>query len=146
MFTTPNQEYQTYLRKDKVIFRILVGSVTNLTSHSSQLLITDLSWCLVISCQYLCQAFMWSHKAYQGTNKASQQGHSNNLWLCAFIKTRADELATLAKPMDHEVLIKKILDGLDDDYKSIIDVVNGHDATIQFDELHEKLINKTLSL
>lgn len=63
-----------------------------------------------------------------------------------FIKSRADELAALGKPMDHEDLIEKILDGLDDDYKSLIDVIDGRDTPISFDELHEKLINKELSL
>ena len=43
-------------------------------------------------------------------------------------------------------MIEKILDGLDDNYQSIIDAVNGRDSTISFDELHEKLINKELSL
>eukprot|EP00261_Vitis_vinifera_P039100 XP_019080343.1 PREDICTED: uncharacterized protein LOC109123832 [Vitis vinifera] len=62
------------------------------------------------------------------------------------IKTRADELAALGKPLDQEDLIEKVLEGLDENYQSIIDVVNGRDSTISFDELHEKLINKELSL
>ncbi|PON38918.1 hypothetical protein PanWU01x14_308930, partial [Parasponia andersonii] len=56
------------------------------------------------------------------------------------------ELAAIDKPMDQEDLIEKILNGLDDDYKPIIDIINGCDTTILFDELHEKLINKELSL
>ena len=63
-----------------------------------------------------------------------------------FIETCADELAPLGKLMDHEDLIEKILDGLKDDYKPIIDVINGHETPISFDELHEKSINKELSL
>ncbi|RVW19662.1 Retrovirus-related Pol polyprotein from transposon RE1 [Vitis vinifera] len=62
------------------------------------------------------------------------------------IKTRADELAALGKPLDQEDLIEKVLEGLDENYQSIIDAVNGRDSTISFDELHEKLINKELSL
>ncbi|KAH1083332.1 hypothetical protein J1N35_023093 [Gossypium stocksii] len=62
------------------------------------------------------------------------------------IKTKADELAPLGKPLDHEVLIKKVLEGLDDRYQSIIDVVNSRDTPITFNELHEKLIHKELSL
>ena len=63
-----------------------------------------------------------------------------------FIKTRANELAALGKPMDVEDLTEKILDGLDDYYKPIINIINGRDTPISFDELHEKLINKELSL
>ena len=48
--------------------------------------------------------------------------------------------------MDEEIFIKKILDVLDDDYKPIVDVINGREIPISFDELHEKLINKELTL
>lgn len=63
-----------------------------------------------------------------------------------FIKSRADELATLDKPMDDEDLIEKILDRLDDEYKSIVDAIEGRETLISFDELHEKLINKEVFL
>lgn len=36
--------------------------------------------------------------------------------------------------MDHEDFIEKILDDLDDDYKSISDILKGHDMKIAFDE------------
>ena len=35
------------------------------------------------------------------------------------IKTQADQLVALGKPLDHEDLIEKILKGLDDDYQMI---------------------------
>ena len=40
------------------------------------------------------------------------------------IKTRADELAALGKPLDHEDLIEKILEGIGDDFQLFIDAVN----------------------
>ena len=58
------------------------------------------------------------------------------------IKTRADELAFLGKPVDDEDLIDQILKGLSDEYKSIIDAINASDTSISFAELHEKLLNK----
>ncbi|GMH27526.1 hypothetical protein Nepgr_029369 [Nepenthes gracilis] len=48
--------------------------------------------------------------------------------------------------MDHEDLIEKILDGVDDEYTHIVDVSDGCDMPIAFDELHEKINNKELSL
>ena len=62
------------------------------------------------------------------------------------LKACADNLASLAKPIEHEDLIDCVLDVLDSTYTSIIDAVNGRDNTISFEELHEKLINKELSL
>ena len=59
-----------------------------------------------------------------------------------FIKTCVDKLALLGKPMNDKDLIKKILDELDCEYKSIVDAIEGRGTLISFDELHEKLINK----
>ena len=63
-----------------------------------------------------------------------------------FINAHVDELMSLCKPMDHEDLLEKILDGLRSEYQYVIDAVNGHDTPISFDELHEKLINKEIKL
>ena len=62
------------------------------------------------------------------------------------IKAKADQLAALDKPLDHEDLIEKILEGLDEEYQPVIDAINDRDKPISFDELHEQLINKELSL
>ena len=74
----------------------------------------------------------------KGTKTISEYMH--------FIKTCVDELMYLGKPMDHEDLLEKILDGLGSEYQYVIDAVNGHDTQISFDELHEKLINKEITL
>lgn len=63
-----------------------------------------------------------------------------------FIKCRSNELVVLGKLMDHNDLIEKILDGLDDNYKDLVDVIEGSDTFISFNELHKKLINRKLSL
>ena len=55
-----------------------------------------------------------------------------------FIKGRVDELAILGKPLNEEDLINKILNGLGDDYKSIIEAINAWETSISFEELHEK--------
>ena len=62
------------------------------------------------------------------------------------IKTRADALALLEKPVDDEDLIDRVLEGISDEYKSVIDAINVHDTSISFVELHEKLLNKEASL
>ena len=62
------------------------------------------------------------------------------------IKTRVDELALLGKPIDDEDLIDRVLEGLSDEYKSVIDAINGRDMSISFAKLHKKLLNKEASL
>ena len=54
------------------------------------------------------------------------------------MKCRANELAILGAPMNQDDLIDKILDGLRDDYKKLIRIVQARDTMIMFDELHER--------
>lgn len=62
------------------------------------------------------------------------------------IKSKADSLDLLGSPVDHEDLTDIILEGLDDDYKYVIDYVHSRDTPIYFSELHEKFINRELTL
>ena len=52
----------------------------------------------------------------------------------------------MGKPIDNEDLIDRVLEGLSDEYKSVIDAINACDTSISFAELHEKLLNKEASL
>ena len=63
----------------------------------------------------------------------------------AVYQSPADELTSHGKPMDHEDLLEKILDGLGSKYQSIINAVHGYDTPISFDELNAKLINKEIT-
>ena len=63
-----------------------------------------------------------------------------------FIKCHAYQLAAFGIPLNDEDPINKILDSLDDDYKTITDIVQNCETPILFDELHEKLINRELAL
>ncbi|XP_010501330.1 PREDICTED: uncharacterized protein LOC104778577 [Camelina sativa] len=62
------------------------------------------------------------------------------------IKVKADALTLLGSPMPHEDLTDLILAGLGDEYKPLIEGVHSRDTPISFTELHEKLINRELSL
>ncbi|PON92162.1 hypothetical protein TorRG33x02_119810 [Trema orientale] len=81
-----------------------------------------------------------------GNVKNISKGSQSVIDYMQAIKTKADELVALGKPFDHEDLIEKVLDGLDDTFQSVINAVNNRDTVITFDELHEKLINKELSM
>ncbi|XP_021737315.1 uncharacterized protein LOC110703840 [Chenopodium quinoa] len=63
------------------------------------------------------------------------------------IRICVDQLAVLGEPYKLDDLIERVLEGLDDDkYQSVIDSVNGRDTVISFDELHEKLLIKEVSI
>ncbi|XP_010412615.1 PREDICTED: uncharacterized protein LOC104698941 [Camelina sativa] len=57
------------------------------------------------------------------------------------LTTRFDELALLGKSLDHEDQVEIILEGLPEEYKTIVDQVEGRDTPPTITELYEKLIN-----
>ncbi|RVX13060.1 Retrovirus-related Pol polyprotein from transposon RE2 [Vitis vinifera] len=53
---------------------------------------------------------------------------------------------TFLDPIDDEDFIDRVLEGLSDEYKSVIDAINARDTSISFVELYDKLLNKEASL
>ena len=51
-------------------------------------------------------------------------------------------------PVDHDDMLDKITEGLGDDYRTIVEMVNRYVLTIPINELHDKLLNreKTIAL
>ncbi|RVW95304.1 Retrovirus-related Pol polyprotein from transposon RE2 [Vitis vinifera] len=140
-----NPAYQTWLRQDKLLFGALVGTL----SSTLVPLITQ-SKPLMKAWQILANTYARHLVAISSNSKTilktSPKVLSPLQTTCSPLKPGPDELVALGKPLDQEDLIEKVLEGLDENYQSIIDAVNGRDSTISFDELHEKLINKELSL
>ncbi|RVW17904.1 Retrovirus-related Pol polyprotein from transposon RE1 [Vitis vinifera] len=139
-----NPTYQTWLRQDKLLFGALVGTLSStLVPLITQSKTSYEAW------QILANTYARPSRGHikqlKDHLKNITKGSQSIIDYMQSIKTRADELAALGKPLDQEDLIEKVLEGLDENYQSIIDAVNGRDSTISFDELHEKLINKELS-
>lgn len=57
------------------------------------------------------------------------------------ITARLDPLATLGKVVDHEDQIDLILEVLPEDYKYVMDHIEGRDVPSSITELHERLLN-----
>lgn len=57
-----------------------------------------------------------------------------------------DQLAILGKGVDHEDQIEYILEGLPEDYKTVVDQIEGRDTPPTITELHEKLLNHEAKL
>lgn len=52
-----------------------------------------------------------------------------------------DQLALLGKLIDHEDQVETILEGLPEDYKPVVDQMEGRDTPPSLTKLHEKLLN-----
>ncbi|XP_019058276.1 PREDICTED: uncharacterized protein LOC109116754 [Tarenaya hassleriana] len=136
---TPNPMYTPWHRQDRLVFSALLGSI----SPACQALVATSS----------SSAAAW--KSLADTYGRSSHGHVKQIKeqlrrhnkgaksideYMRFFKIKADELALLGKPMDHEDLVDLILVGLGDEYKAVKDAVHARDTSISFIELHEMLI------
>ena len=138
---SPNPTYTTWKRQDCLVFSALLGAI----SISIQLPIAHTT------------TFLDTWKTLANTYIKPSRGHikqlKEQLKRCTkgsksiseymqVIKTHADELALLGKPVDDEDLIDRVLEGRSDEYKSVINAINAHDTSIYFAELHEKFLKK----
>ncbi|XP_010495906.1 PREDICTED: uncharacterized protein LOC104773055 [Camelina sativa] len=59
---------------------------------------------------------------------------------------KSDKLALLDAPLPHEDLLDYITSGLGEDYRVVIEMIQGRDTPISIPELHEKIINRENAL
>lgn len=137
----PNPAYLPWRRQDRLLYSAIIGAIS-------------------LPVQPLVASATTTHEVWSTLNlifgtptrghikqlkfqiKSCNKGTKTISEYLRLIKTKADELALLGKPMDQEDLIEQILAGLSDDYKSEIDAINGRDCLISFSELTEKLLNR----
>ncbi|KAH7569107.1 hypothetical protein JRO89_XS06G0107500 [Xanthoceras sorbifolium] len=142
---SPNPACTTWIHQDKLIFSAIVGSPTPSIIPLIQCTTTSQeAWTNLIN-TYAKPTRGHIKQIKDQLKRTSKRSRSISKYM-QFIKSWADELAVLGKPLDDEDLIEKILDGLDDDYRPLVDAINGRDTMISFDEHHEKLIIKELIL
>lgn len=134
-----NPDYVAWLRQDQLLFEALIGTLSpslhplvSRATTSPELWETLAKTYATPTRGHIKQLKNQFNKVTKGNRTITDYLHS--------LKAISDQLASLGKPIEHEDFVEKILDGLDSNYKSIKDTVNGRDTTISFEELHEKLI------
>ena len=142
---TPNPGYSIWRRQDKLIYSGLLGTL----SPSVQPLVSKTR----------SAAEMWTKIA--DTYAKPSWGHIQQLRVqlkqqikgektiddyMQGLTTRFDQLAMLGKPLEQEEQIEFIFQGLPEDYKPVIDQIEGRDTPPSITEIHEKLINKGAKL
>ncbi|XP_019096656.1 PREDICTED: uncharacterized protein LOC109130952 [Camelina sativa] len=140
-----NPDYVNWKRQDKLIYSALLGSIS--------LAVQPILSRTTTSCE------IWSTLA--GTYGKPSRGHVQQIrdQLKAWTKgnrtideylqgltTRFDILANLGKPMDHDEQIELILEGLPEEYRPIIDQVEGRDTSPTIAYVHERLLNREAKL
>ncbi|CAA7019426.1 unnamed protein product [Microthlaspi erraticum] len=138
--TTVNPLYTAWNRQDRLIYGALLGAI----STALQPLVSRAK----------SAAEIWTTLA--STYAKPSRGHirqvktqlknwtKGNKTIDDYLQgltTRFDQLAILGKPMEHEDQVELVLEGLPDEYKSVIDQIEGKDTAPTLTEIHERLLN-----
>ncbi|XP_010420530.1 PREDICTED: uncharacterized protein LOC104706098 [Camelina sativa] len=138
---TPNPAYAKWKRQDKLIYSGLLGTL----SPSLQPLVSKTKsaaemW-KTISTTYANPS--WGHiQQIRLQLKQAAKGDKTVDDYMQSLTSRFDQLALLGKPLALEEQLEFIFGGLPEDYKSVIDQVEGRETPPSILEVHEKLINK----
>ncbi|XP_010468797.1 PREDICTED: uncharacterized protein LOC104748916 [Camelina sativa] len=139
--TTPNPDFVTWQRQDKLIYSALLGSMSlavqpilSRTTPPAQIWTT-------LAATYAKPS--WGHiKQLHDQLKHWTKGSKPIDEFIQGFTTRFDTLATLGKPVAHEEQVDYILEGLPDDYRPVADQIEGRDVPPTLTYIHERLLNQ----
>lgn len=142
--TTPNPKYTAWHRQDKLIFSALLGSISTPFQPIISTATTTLqAWNTLRS--NFGRPFRGHMKQIKEQHKKSSKGQRTIDEYMQSVRAKADQLTLFGKPLDHEDIIEYILDGLDDDYRGVVEHINGREVPPTLEELHDKLVNREAS-
>ena len=140
-----NSQHNLLMHQDKLIYSALIGAITtelqplvSRTTNASQIWET-------LSSTYAKPSRGHIKRLKTQIKEWKKESKTIDIYLQG-LTTRMDQLANLGKAMEHKNQIDLILEGLPDDYKSVVDQVEGRDTTPTITELHEKLLKHEAKL
>lgn len=140
-----NPEFKFWKRQDKLLYSALIGAIlapiqplVSRASSSSEI------W------DKLANTFAQPSRGHIKQLKTQlQQWVKGNKSVDEYIQgvtTRMDQLAILGKPLDHEDQVEVILAGLPEEYKTVVDQIEGKDTPPTIPDVHERLRNHEAKL
>ncbi|CAB80958.1 retrotransposon like protein [Arabidopsis thaliana] len=140
-----NPQYTLWKRQDRLIFSALIGAISppvqplvSRATKASQIWKTLTNTYAKSSYDHIKQLRTQIKQLKKGTKTIDEYVLSHT--------TLLDQLAILGKPMEHEEQVERILEGLPEDYKTVVDQIEGKDNTPSITEIHERLINHEAKL
>lgn len=143
--TSENPAYTLWKRQDRLIYSSLLGAITVSIQPILSTTTTSAEIWTTLSTTYAKPSRVHVQQLRQQVKSWTKGTKSIDEYVQGFT-TRFDQLALLGKPYDIEDQIKYVLEGLPEEYKQIIDQVEGRDHPPSMTELHEKLLNQEAKL
>lgn len=140
-----NPDYTLWKRQDRLIYSGLLGAITTTIQPILSTTTTSAEIWTILSSTYAKPSRGHIKQLKQQLETWTKGTKSINEYYQG-LTTRFDQLALLGKPMDLEDQIERVLGGLPEEYKTLIDQVESRDSPPSLSELHEKLINQEAKL
>lgn len=140
-----NPEYTLWKRQDQLIFSALLGAISqNLQSLVSRADNSAAIW------ETLGLTYAKPSRTHiRQLRDQLKNWKKGSMMITAYVQgltTKFDQLALLGKLVDHEDHIDHIIAGLPEEYKPIIDHIEGRETPPSITEVHECLLNHELRL
>lgn len=142
---SPNPAYTKWRRQDKLIYIGVLGTLSPTIQSLVSKTTTAAGMWKTISSTYANPSWGHVQQLRLQLKHCTKADKSIDVYM-QNLTSRFDQLALLGKPVEHEAQIEYILAGLPEEYKSVIDQVEGRDTSPSIIEIHEKLINKEVKL
>lgn len=143
--TKPNPALVTWKRQDKMLYSSMLETLTlNIQPVVARATTTREIW-LTLHNNYGKPSRDHVKQLKQHLKRSNKRTQSVTEYMRGIL-AKANQLALLGSPLDYEDLLDIIIDGLNDDFRAIVEMVNGRDVPILLEELHEKLLNRENAL
>lgn len=138
---TVNPEYTHRKRQDKLIYSSLLGAITTTIQPLLSRAETAAQIWEVLASIYAKPSRAHIKQIRQQLKDWKKGTKTIDEYVQGLV-TRFDQLAILGKPLDHEDQVEFVVDGLPEEYKTVIDQIESKDVTPLINEIHERLLNQ----
>lgn len=142
---TPDPTYTIWERQDRLIYSALLGAIT----VSIQLVLSTTTTSAQIWATLSATYAKPSRGHIKQIREQIKQWNKRTKTIDDYVQgftTRFDQVVLLGKLYDLEDQVEHILEGLPEEYKFVVDQIEGRDSTPTIAEIHEKLLNHEVKL
>ncbi|CAA7054825.1 unnamed protein product [Microthlaspi erraticum] len=140
-----NPAYTKWNRQDKLIFSGILGAISQTIQPMFSKSKTSAEIWTTLTSIYAKPSRGHVKQLKQQIKQFSKGDKTIDAYIHG-LTTRFDQLALLGKPIEHEDQIEFILEGLPDDYKPVVEQIEGRDLAPSIVEVHEKLLTREAKL
>lgn len=143
--SVPNPLFTHWKRQDRLVYSALLGVISgNLQPMVSRAQTSADVWSILA--ETYAKPSRGHLKQIKHQLKSWTKGNKSIDEYLQGLTMRFDQLAILGKTIDQEDQVEYVLEGLPEEYKSLVDAIEGRDIPPMMTELHERLLNHEAKL